>query len=113
MFIKCNPSLEQDSSILLELQADFNYVNLIGYKNNFPGTNNPVWQFTKQEINENLSKLKKIIEDPKKSAKERYLAKLQTLALLRESMYPAKSKIPNSIQMINVILQAKYHGNND
>ena len=109
---KNNPNLPD--VILDELKKDFIYVNALGSTVSFPNTGTPgkpVWQMTRDNIRNHLQTCKQIINDPTKSQTEIYLAKLQSIALLRETMYRATGKMPNSTQVLSVLLQAKSQGN--
>lgn len=108
-----NPDSENDE-FYQGLKSDFNYVNTIGSFSNFSGkseNNKPIWKMTGKAIRDNLAACQNIMQDGKKTAAEKYLARLQAIALLRESMYRATGKMPNSTQVISVIIQAKVNNN--
>lgn len=108
---KNNPNLSGE--FLQELKADFNYINAIGNDHPFPGTDpsKAVRKMSQQEIRNHLKECKDIIQDPDNSDAEKYLAKLHSIALLRETMYRATGKMPNSTQILSVLLQTKNKDN--
>ena len=108
---KNNPNLSGE--FLQELKADFNYINAIGNNHTFPGTDpsKPARQMSQKEIREHIKKCQDSIQDPSKTEAERYLAKLHSIALLRETMYRTTGKMPNSTQILSVLLQTKNKDN--
>lgn len=93
---KNNPKL--DGEFLQELKSDFNYINSIGSTYSFPGITpeKPGWRMTRDEIRAQLKKCQDTLKNNQATNSEKYLAKLHAIALLRETMYRATGKMPNS-----------------
>ncbi len=97
---------------LKELKRDFRYVNAIGHRYSMGEEfEEPLSGMSRKKLLKSMEQLKTTLNNPNISESKRYLTQLQMVAVLREVMYRATGKFPNSTQVLSVLMQTKLKDN--